>query len=206
MRTAPRKTPALRGSPAAALILLAACLCLAASGRARAGDPEEPGWLQPKLQGVTAELKVRYFAYLEEGGPGSEDQFGDGQALINLPGRLGRGLRYLVSPQFRADTQSLTSARVELREDGPGRPAFTFQEAYVAYTGEVYEVILGKVIYNWGVADGVNPVDNLNPLASLDVPSATKIGVSPPFPFSAMAARWICTWWWSPFSPPAACR
>ncbi|MGY8689715.1 MAG: hypothetical protein ACKVHP_18525, partial [Verrucomicrobiales bacterium] len=38
-------------------------------------------------------------------------------------------------------------------------------------------IMIGKDVFNWGVADAYSPVDNLNPWDYLDVPTSERIGV-----------------------------
>ena len=57
----------------------------------------------------------------------------------------------------------LVNSALEHRWGGKQDPTFQVREAYLTWFPSWGEVKLGKQIHAWGVADGNNPTDNLNP-------------------------------------------
>ncbi|MFT5466230.1 MAG: hypothetical protein ACI8UO_001328 [Verrucomicrobiales bacterium] len=121
------------------------------------------------------EFDVDYFGYFHSV-PGDR-HFTRGDLKIEFADFLGDSFHYNLTPRFRLDSSDDTVNEFAFRENSARRPLATFQEAYVSWASERYEVSLGKKIFNWGVADTYNPLDDLNPRDFLDVPTNDRIGV-----------------------------
>ena len=118
-----------------------------------------------------------YFEYVRKT-PGSGDRhIVRGDLKVKFEGRFGGDLAYTVTPQLRQDGADNGINSFEFRERDRRRPAATFHEASLDWLGERFQVSVGKKIFNWGVADAYNPIDNLNPRDFLDVPTNERIGV-----------------------------
>jgi hypothetical protein len=156
------------------ILALTAILTLVAVSHAVGSEPASS---QLTLDPVNPELKLHYFGYTQNSTKEDRNHFVEGALLVPVSGGYGDGLQYLLSPQFRFDSADKTAEALEFVERDPQRPALTFQEAFVAGYGERIEVVAGKKLFSWGVADGYKPTDNINPYDSLDVPTAEKIGV-----------------------------
>lgn len=148
-----------------------------AGGEETPSDAERNPRFDHHPEPLTAKLSVNYFGYPHDSEKEDRNHFLEGEILLTFGGRLGDALQYSISPQFRFDSADRTEAKMEFQERSLTRPALTAQEAYGAWYGDVYEIAVGKKIFSWGVGDGSRPTDNVNPLDSLDVPSAEKIGV-----------------------------
>lgn len=96
---------------------------------------------------------------------------------FRFEGQWGSHFNYVFIPQFRWSSGDEDTSSFEFLEDGKRRPNATFKEASLGWSSGAFEVSIGKSIFNWGVADAWNPVDDLNPWDFLDVPTAERIGV-----------------------------
>jgi len=157
-----------------AVMLGWACI---AGGEEAPHDGEENPRFNHHLEPPTAKISLNYFGYLHNSEKEDRNHFLEGEILLTLEGRLGDLLHYLISPQIRFDSAGRTEETMAFQERSITRPLLTAQEAYGTWYGDVYEITIGKKIFSWGVGDGSKPTDNMNPLDSLDVPSAQKIGV-----------------------------
>ena len=105
------------------------------------------------------------------------DSYGEGRVFSEITALVGDSLQFTFTPLVQYDSEDRTESEFELVEDGVFRPAGTFKEMYVTWYGDSFELSAGKKVYNWGVAAGYRPTDNINPVDLLDVPTAEKLGV-----------------------------
>ena len=125
----------------------------------------------------TVRLETDWFAYYHATSIRSDQHVFRADLRFDFEGTLGSNLSYLVSPEFRIDSGDNGVNRFEFREDGMRRPLATFREAALSWAAESLELSAGKQVFNWGVADAWNPVDDLNPWDYLDVPTAGRTGI-----------------------------
>ena len=122
-------------------------------------------------------LSTDYFGNLgEEPSLGETHYFQADLELVFDPS-LGHQWNLTAIPRLRWDNGDNTTARFEFIEDSPRRPLATFQELNLSWVHDRIELILGKEVFNWSVADAYSPTDHLNPIDFLDVPTSDKIGI-----------------------------
>jgi hypothetical protein len=143
-------------------------VALASTGPARAEVVWSP---------VTGEFTARYMGYDEDSPREDRNHFGEGELRIEITGRLTESLQLVAVPLLQYDTGNKTADQFRFHEDELQRPAATFEELYVTWYGDKYEVAVGKQIFAWGVSAGLKPTDNLSAADFLDVPTLHKVGV-----------------------------
>jgi hypothetical protein len=62
-----------------------------------------------------------------------------------------------------------SSVEVRYDEVNPLRNRVYLKEAYIDYERETFDFRIGKQVYAWGKADGINPTNNLNPVDFSDL-------------------------------------
>lgn len=91
--------------------------------------------------------------------------------------------RLFLTPQWKADTANYTAGAFQYFRDKSLRdPYFYIREGHLKYSGDSFDMSVGKQFYTWGTAEGYNPTDNLNPRDYHDVPDREKMGI---FSFAA---------------------
>ncbi len=102
------------------------------------------------------------------------------QANLKLEwsGSLNERTRYFFTPQLYLDNLGWSSGVVdEEPELNPDRFRVDLEEYYLRYNANRFDLTLGRQLFNWGIADGYNPNNNINPMDLLDVPTLKKMGV-----------------------------
>ena len=144
------------------------------------GDVDDSSqWYQHEaLKPISTELSFDLFSYWET--PRATDDSFD--LLGDLKLEFGDGFAesgyYVFSPRARFDTADYTKHRAGFIDRTPGRSHLDFDEAYVGWIGSSGEVTVGKRIYTWGYGDLYRPVDQINPVDLLDIPTMEKIGTT----------------------------
>ncbi len=92
---------------------------------------------------------------------------------------LGEGFGLFLAPQWKADSGNYVKEPwMNFRDSNFRDPYFSFNQGYLRYRAESFDVTAGKQIYSWGTADGYNPTDYLlNPWDYQDIPDREKLGV-----------------------------
>ncbi len=67
----------------------------------------------------------------------------------------------------------------EPNETDQDRFIFNFDEAYLTYSSNRFDISFGKMIYEWSTSDSYNPTDNINSADFTDVPTAEKLDYLP---------------------------
>lgn len=138
---------------------------------------QDEGALGAGLAPPTVELTSDYFGYFSDG-PGAGDRhLVRGDLKLKFEGSLGENLVYTVTPHIRQDSGGNGVNTFEFRENNSRRSLVTFHEASLDWLGEQFQISVGKKIFNWGVSDAYQPLDDLNPRDFLDVPTNERIGV-----------------------------
>jgi hypothetical protein len=153
------------------------------SQAAAAGDAagNGQGWMDTfvdRLTDIPGEIRVRFDRY--KGSQNGDDKKNviAAEFKVELVGDLTDDVQYNVIPILRADNAYDTSGVVDaLPEDEPDRYHLNFDEAFLQYAGDSFDLKLGKQIYAWGVADSYNPIDNINPRDFINIADDFKIGV-----------------------------
>ena len=106
---------------------------------------------------------TEWFGYYRESSSGGDQHLFRSDLQFNFQGNFASDFSYTLTPQVRVDSGNNGTNRFEFREDGHGRPLATFREANIGWSSSAFELNIGKKIFNWGVADAWNPIDDLNP-------------------------------------------
>jgi len=97
---------------------------------------------------------------------------------LNMDYDFTDNLSLTVSPELYYDSNHLgRGVFANLSETNEMRYFGNVEEAYLLYSGEQYDISIGKRIFSWGKADGYKPLDNLNSFDVIDVPDYRKIGI-----------------------------
>jgi hypothetical protein len=88
--------------------------------------------------------------------------------LLNFDGTVGDNAAYHLGLNALADTTGILSSMDVQAE-------LNLKEAYVDVFTNFFEVRTGKQIASWGLADGINPTDNINPRALGRAPYTTEL-------------------------------
>lgn len=97
---------------------------------------------------------------------------------LEIQDNLGENFDYLIAPRVIVDDNNSSSGYMDkLVDDNIKRNIINLKEWYVRFKQEHFMASLGKHIFSWGTADGINPTDNLNPRDFTDFIENEKIGV-----------------------------
>ena len=110
---------------------------------------------EPKLN-VEGELEIDHITYFKQ----LENKINgrnQGLVFLKLSSQLNSTASFCSSLEFRDDLSNNTRNRAYLNE------------AFIDLTFDDMDFRIGKQIYNWGKADGINPVDALNPTDFSDI-------------------------------------
>lgn len=103
---------------------------------------------------------------------------GESKLKLNMDGNLTDNISVVLIPEIYVDSDNLASDFLDsFRERNERRYILNLEEAYLLYSRDEYNISLGKRIYSWGMADGYQPIDNLNSYEFTDVPDYRKLGV-----------------------------
>ncbi|MBI1996290.1 MAG: hypothetical protein HYS66_07475 [Deltaproteobacteria bacterium] len=103
----------------------------------------------------------------------------EGLLRLEINQDLGQGFGLFLVPQWKADSGNYVKEPwMNFRDSTFHDPYFSFNQGYLRYRAESFDVTVGKQIYSWGTADGYNPTDYLlNPWDYQDIPDREKLGV-----------------------------
>lgn len=180
-------------------------------------DPEEE--MEPEVEEESSDLivedksgkfkpsidfEVDYFGYYHQAPGAGDDHLGRGDLKLEFDGYFGKDNSFLynLTPRLRWASGDNSVAAFDFRERDARRPLATLHEAYAGWVSEKWEVSLGKKVYNWGVADAYNPLDDLNPRDYLDVPTSDRIGV-PSLSVFRFGEKFDTEVVWTPFFTPS---
>lgn len=140
-------------------------------------DDDDEGALSVGLGAPTVALTGDYFGYFKKVPGAGGGNYVRGDLKLKFEGSLGENLVYIVTPHLRQGGGDDGVGSFEFRENDLRRSLATFHEASLEWLGDHFQVAVGKRIFNWGVPDAHQPVDDLNPRDFLDVPRNERIGV-----------------------------
>lgn len=127
---------------------------------------------------INGELDLATYHHFESVPQEERNTRYQGNLKLEFSGSLSENWSYFLTPRLYADNMGWARGVVdEVPETQPERYIFDFEEAYVTYYGDAYDVRVGRQIFGWGVSDAYNPMDNINPLDVWDIPTAFKMGV-----------------------------
>lgn len=127
------------------------------------------------LNGQLQLMGIEHFHHSQQG-----DKKGWGFADLELEfsGSISENINYTAKPRLRYDTINFSSGTIkDVNETDTERYILNLDEGFIQYASDIIELKLGKMIYVWGVADGHNPSNNLNPNDVLDIPTIEPIGI-----------------------------
>lgn len=103
----------------------------------------------------------------------------EGVLRLEINQDLGEGFGLFLVPQWKADSRNYVKEPwMNFRDSTFRDPYFSFNQGYLKYRTESFDLAVGKQIYSWGTADGYNPTDYLlNPWDYQDIPDREKIGM-----------------------------
>lgn len=157
------------------MVMMVPLYCLDPAFGALATESDAWGSFQknwsPRLD---IELKGAY--YYKESPLAPETFHLNGNATLQMNHALTDNMVLKIDPRANFDTPYAKGTEIFL-EDGEDRPGFTLNEFFLSWYGDSSEVVLGKKIYSWKVADGYSPLDTLNPVDVIDPMDPEKIGV-----------------------------
>jgi len=142
--------------------LLIIVLLVFASSLAQAFALSEGEW------DLTTDLKIESLHWPSRYGEGTNDFLNRLQLIPTLSGKYAESGRIFFKPEFFSDPQN----------NSPEERIFVnLGEAYFKYKTPDSSIQVGSHIVNWGVTDGYNPLDVVNPRQFYDPLRAKKLGV-----------------------------
>ncbi|GAX59128.1 UDP-N-acetylmuramate-alanine ligase [Candidatus Scalindua japonica] len=133
---------------------------------------------------INGKLKLNLFDHFhngeqEETGEQDTDRYRfEFDLNLDITGSIGDSITYSVIPRFRFDNVSWATGVIdEPNETDVDRFMLNVNEAFLTYSTDRFDISFGKMIYEWGTADGYNPTNNINSFDFTDIPTAEKIGL-----------------------------
>ncbi len=169
----------------------------------RAWAQEDGPWWEAIRENLTVTLRSEHAGYLESSGRDPERFRNAGLLRLKYVQTFWDVLTLLAIPTVRFDDVNLFQGAIDDVSDRSERAKILdVEEYYIEIVSQRFDIRMGKQIYNWGKADGVNPSDHLSTLDLTDLVEDRDIGI-----FSTRV-NWFLTQdviletVWSPFFTP----
>jgi hypothetical protein len=152
---------------------------------------------------MTVTLRYKNFAYVEGSDQIPDRTRNEGLLRIKYVQTFWDTLTVLLIPRFRIDDANLYRGAIDgITDDSVHAKIFDFEEYYLEYVSRVFDVRVGKQIYNWGKADGINPSDHLSTVDVTDLIDDQDIGIFSTRVNIFLGQNVILETVWSPFFAP----
>ena len=154
-------------------------------------------------ENLTVTLRYQNFSYFKSSNRDPKHFRNEGFLRIKYVQTFWDALTLVAIPTVQFDDADLHRGVIDhITDRSERRKILDIEEYYLEYVSQVFDVRVGKQIYNWGKADGINPSDNLSTVDLTDLVDDRDIGI-----FSArvnlfLGSNWILETVWSPFFTP----
>ncbi len=127
---------------------------------------------------VTASLEYKFFGHFRKVKQDNAQYVHELLMKFDAKYDFDKNTSIILTPILRTDTRHFTAGVIDrLQETEERKYHFNFKEGFLVTHGKNLDLYMGKKIYSWGKAEGLNPTDNINRYDFLDFPDREKIGV-----------------------------
>ncbi|RYZ88635.1 MAG: hypothetical protein EOP06_10605 [Proteobacteria bacterium] len=118
---------------------------------------------------MTSDLRIESLYYPQSYGEGTNHNLNRLQLIPTFNGKSGEQWRAFIKPELFWDPQNNSASE---------KFFFEPREAFVKFKTPTFSVQAGNNIVNWGVTDGFNPLDSVNPRQYFDPLQSKKLGLT----------------------------
>ena len=127
---------------------------------------------------LTVTLRYQNFSYVNASDRDPERFRNEGLLRIKYVQTFWDNLTLVAIPTVQFDDADLHRGVVDdITARSERRKILDIEEYYLEYVSRVFDIRIGKQIYNWGKADGINPSDNLSTVDLTDFVDDQDIGI-----------------------------
>ena len=164
---------------------------------------QEAAVLDTLREYLTVTLRYQNFSYINASQRDPERFRNEGFLRIKYVQTFWDTLTLVAIPTVQVDDADLHRGVVDqITDRSERRKILDVEEFYLEYTSQLFDVRVGKQIYNWGKADGINPSDHLSTVDLTDLVDDRDIGIFSTRVNFFLGADWILETVWSPFFTP----
>lgn len=140
-------------------------------------EPASIGFTSPK-QYINGSIEGKFFYQFQTVKQEKSHFLNDYTAKLNIDHAFFDIVLFRVRPVFGISNRFFYGEVFNfLGETSYKRPYIDFNEFYAKVKYSYFDLSIGKKIYNWGVANGYNPTDNITPYDMLDFLDNEKLGI-----------------------------
>ncbi len=182
------------------LLILSLCVCGLAPQTLMA---QESALWDTLWERLTVTLRYQNFSYLDASERDPERFRNEGFLRVKYVQTFWDALTLVAIPTVQFDDADLHRGVMDhITDRSERRKVLDMEEYYVEYVSRVFDLRVGKQIYNWGKADGINPSDNLSTVDLTDLVDDRDIGIFSTRINFFLGSNWILETVWSSFFTP----
>lgn len=164
---------------------------------------DETAWWERLRERLTVTLRSQHFTFFEASEQDPARVRNEGFLRLKYVQTFGESLTLLAIPTVQFDDADLHREVIDAVTDrAERRNIVDVEEYYLEYVSRWFDVRVGKQIYNWGKADGINPSDHLSTTDVTDLVDDRDIGIVSLRVNMFLGQDIILETVWSPFFTP----